>query len=92
MGGGFAVAVYSLEYLFEKLQLYRNVWTATNDGYDLCRFLGTKITFIRHSVCDYIVMYNRSPPMTINRLSYPSTHPSRLLLTKKNYFYTKLKN
>lgn len=90
-GGGFAVAVYSLEYLFEKLQLYRNVWTATNDGYDLCRFLGSKITFIRHSICDYIVMYNRSPPMTINRLSYPSTHPSRLLLQKKTIFIPSLK-
>nr|UHK04843.1 MAG: ORF1 [Torque teno midi virus] len=90
-GGGFAIAVYSLEYLFEKLQLYRNIWTATNDGYDLCRYLGCKLTVIRHPTCDFILMYNRSPPMTINKLSYPSTHPSRLLLQRKVIYVPSLK-
>nr|UHK04849.1 MAG: ORF1 [Torque teno midi virus] len=90
-GGGFAVAVYSLEYLYEKLQTYRNIWTVSNDGFDLCRYTSCKLTFIRHKVCDFIVLYTRSLPMTINRLSYPSTHPSRLILQPKTIFIPSLK-
>lgn len=89
-GGGFFVSVYSLGYLYENLTIFRNVWTTSNDGYDLCRYQGVELTFYRHASCDYIVYYSRNPPMTINRLSYPSTHPSRLILQKNKIFVPSL--
>uniref|UniRef100_A0AAU7B8U3 Capsid protein n=1 Tax=Samektorquevirus hominid16 TaxID=3160822 RepID=A0AAU7B8U3_9VIRU len=91
-GGGFCISVFSLSFLFEELQFYRNIWTASNDGYDLCRYLGTTVYFYRHKYCDYVVSYKRSPPMTINRFSYPSCHPLRLLLQKKKIIVHSLKS
>nr|UHK05594.1 MAG: ORF1 [Torque teno midi virus] len=89
-GGGFFISVYTLGYLYEMLSLYRNVWTSSNDGYDLARYTGCEVTFYRHPTCDYVVIYTRSPPMTINRLSYPSCHPSRLIMQRKKIYIPSL--
>lgn len=72
------------------LSLYRNLWTSSNDGYDLARYTGCEVIFYRHPICDYVVIYTRSPPMTINRLSYPSCHPSRLIIQKKKIYIPSL--
>lgn len=72
------------------LSLYRNIWTSSNDGYDLARYTGCEVTFYRHQTCDYVVIYTRSPPMTINRLSYPSCHPSRLIMQRKKIYIPSL--
>nr|UHK04834.1 MAG: ORF1 [Torque teno midi virus] len=91
-GGGFCVSVFSLSFLYEELQFFRNVWTASNDGYDLSRYLGTTIYVYRHPTCDFILTYKRSPPLTINRLSYPSAHPLRLLLLRKKVIIHSIKS
>uniref|UniRef100_A0AAU7B9F3 Capsid protein n=1 Tax=Samektorquevirus hominid17 TaxID=3160823 RepID=A0AAU7B9F3_9VIRU len=90
-GGGFFVSVYTLGYLYECLLHYRNIWTTSNDGFDLARYLGAKLIFYRHDICDYVVIYNTSPPMTINKLSYPSCHPSRIMLQRKKIWVPSLK-
>nr|UHK05302.1 MAG: ORF1 [Torque teno midi virus] len=81
-GGGFAVSTYSLGFLYEQYKFRNNIWTASNQGKDLVRYTGGKITFYRHDYIDFIVYYSREYPMTINQFTYSQTHPHSLLLKK----------
>lgn len=89
-GGGFAHAVMSLDFLYEEYTLYRNYWTHTNNGYDLVRYTGCEIKFYRHQYADFVVSYDRNYPMTITKLSFPSTYPLRILLSKKRFLVPSL--
>lgn len=91
-GGGFAHAVFSLKYLYEEFQLFKNYWSHTNNGFDLVRYTGSSIKFYRHVYADFIVSYSRSYPMTVTQLSFPSTHPLRLLLSKHRFLVPSLKS
>nr|UHK04609.1 MAG: ORF1 [Torque teno midi virus] len=81
-GGGFAVQVYSLGYLYEQYKFRFNTWSKTNILKDLVRYLRCSFTFYRHPKTDFIVSYERQPPFDINSFTYPSTHPVLLLLQK----------
>nr|UHK04699.1 MAG: ORF1 [Torque teno midi virus] len=86
MGGGFGVEVFSLKYLYEEYKFHNNIWTKTNIYKDLCRYLYCKIIFYRHQHVDFIITYDRQPPFTLNKLTYPSTHPHQLLQHKHKKF------
>lgn len=91
-GGGFAHAVFSLNYLYEEFQLFKNYWSHTNNGFDLVRYTGSSIKFYRHVYADFIVSYSRSYPMTVTKLSFPSTYPLRLLLSRHRFLVPSLKS
>lgn len=91
-GGGFAHAVFSLNYLYEEYQLFKNYWSHTNNGFDLVRYTGGSIKFYRHVYADFVVSYSRSYPMTVTKLSFPSTYPLRLLLQKHRFLVPSLKS
>ncbi len=78
-GGGFAIAQYTLEYLYEQHILHNNIWTHSNIDFDLCRYTGMKIKFYRHQFIDFVVHYRRQPPLTENILTPMNTHPLILL-------------
>ena len=82
MGGGFGVERFSLQYLYEEHVFHNNIWTKSNILKDLCRYLWVKFRFYRHSWCDFIVQYERQPPFTIDKWTYPATHPHQLLQAK----------
>nr|UHK04695.1 MAG: ORF1 [Torque teno midi virus] len=81
-GGGFGVENYTLKYLYEEYRLKNNIWTHTNIGKDLCRYLHATLTFYRHEHVDFIINYDRQPPHDINKFTFPSCHPQQLLLEK----------
>nr|UHK05090.1 MAG: ORF1 [Torque teno midi virus] len=81
-GGGFGVEKYTLSYLYEEYRFKNNIWTHTNIGKDLCRYLGARVTFYRHLHTDFIAVYNRQPPWTIDKYTFPGCHPQQLLLEK----------
>lgn len=83
-GGGFGVEQFSLQYLYEQWLARKNVWTKTNDYKELCRFTGCKIVFFRHKFIDFVISYDRDPPFTLQKLTYPNLHPQNLLLTKRH--------
>ncbi len=91
-GGGFAHAVFSLNYLYEEFQLFKNYWSHSNNGFDLVRYTGASIKFYRHIYADFIVSYSRSYPMTVTKLSFPGTHPLRLLLSRHRFLVPSLKS
>lgn len=91
-GGGFSHAVFSLDFLYEEFNLYRNYWSHSNNGFDLVRYTGCSIKLYRHEYADFVVSYDRSYPMTINKLSFASTYPLRILLSKKRFLVPSLKS
>nr|UHM27330.1 MAG: ORF1 [Torque teno midi virus] len=81
-GGGFGVENFTLSYLYEEHKFTNNIWTHTNIGKDLVRYLHCKINLFRHPDTDFVVNYNRQPPHRIDKWTFPSTHPQMLLLQK----------
>nr|UHM26422.1 MAG: ORF1 [Torque teno midi virus] len=81
-GGGFGCEVFSLEYLYKEWVKHNNIWTRSNDYTDLCRYLGTTVTFYRHDTVDFVVQYTRMPPFVIDKYTYTDFHPMHMLLAK----------
>nr|UHK04160.1 MAG: ORF1 [Torque teno midi virus] len=81
-GGGLGVENYTLNYLYEEFIFHNNIWTASNIGMDLCRYLRAKLTFFRHPYIDFVIAYSRQPPFNLSKYTYPSTHPHQLLQQK----------
>nr|UHK06151.1 MAG: ORF1 [Torque teno midi virus] len=81
-GGGFGCEVFSLQYLYHEWEAHRNIWTASNDYKDLCRFTGSKFTFFRDDNTDFVIRYHRQPPFDLVKTSYTDIHPQNLLLSK----------
>lgn len=81
-GGGFGVEKYTLSHLYDQYKFGNNIWTKTNILTDLVQYLGCKFVFYRHQYVDFIVKYSRNLPMTIEKLTYPHTHPQALLLSR----------
>nr|UHK03833.1 MAG: ORF1 [Torque teno midi virus] len=86
MGGGFAVEVFTLYSLYTDNRFHKNIWTASNIGMDLCRYLRCKLTFYRHQHTDFIVAYKRQPPFNFTKWTYPSAHPYFLMQEKHKKF------
>ncbi len=86
MGGGFGVERFSLQYLYEEHVFHNNIWTKSNILKDLCRYLWVKFRFYRHPWCDFLVQYERQPPFTIDKWTYPGTHPHQLMQAKHKKF------
>nr|UHK05248.1 MAG: ORF1 [Torque teno midi virus] len=85
-GGGFGCEKFTLEYLYREWQAHRNIWTASNDYKDLCRYTGCKISFYRHADIDFIVNYDRQPPFDIKKDTYYNIHPQSMMLAKHKRF------
>lgn len=81
-GGGFGVEKYTLQYLYREYHFGNNIWTKTNILTDLTRYLGCRFIFYRHQLTDFIVSYDRNLPMSINKYTYPNSHPQALLLSR----------
>nr|UHK06784.1 MAG: ORF1 [Torque teno midi virus] len=85
-GGGFAVDKYTLESLYTDYTYGRNIWTKSNVMTDLCRYTGCVFEFYRHPETDFYVNYNTQPPFTLQKDTYPNTHPYYLSLHKRTKF------
>nr|UHK06314.1 MAG: ORF1 [Torque teno midi virus] len=85
-GGGFGCELFSLRYLYQEYKSHNNIWTASNEYYELCRYTGCSITLYRHPETDYIVVYDTQPPFYINKYTYMFCHPQQLLQRKHKKF------
>nr|UHM26587.1 MAG: ORF1 [Torque teno midi virus] len=82
-GGGFAVEKFTLQHLYNEHKMGRNIWTQSNKYLDLTRYLGGKIIFWRHPHVDFILNYNTSLPMNLDKYTYPNIYPQQMLLARK---------
>ncbi len=90
-GGGFGVEKYTLEYLYLENKRGNNIWTTSNQNLDLCRFTGSQFKFYRHEHLDFIVVYDRNYPMTLEKYTYAFAHPYNLLQQKHKIIIPSLK-
>lgn len=79
-GGGWSIQQLTLGNLYVQGKYAMNYWTKTNKGYNLCRFLGVKLTLYRMPDTDYIFHYDLQDPQIVTKYTYPSYHPYKMLL------------
>lgn len=77
-GGGVNLRIFSLSFLWNEHQFFRNVWSTTNDGYDLAQYIGTKIYLQPHPFQDYIFWWD-TDLTRYGQEDYLRLHPARLL-------------
>nr|UGV37718.1 MAG: ORF1 [TTV-like mini virus]UGV38216.1 MAG: ORF1 [TTV-like mini virus]UGV38441.1 MAG: ORF1 [TTV-like mini virus]UGV38642.1 MAG: ORF1 [TTV-like mini virus]UGV38694.1 MAG: ORF1 [TTV-like mini virus] len=83
MGGGWSQIIFSLASLFEDNNHYENIWTQSNAGLNLVRYLGIDIRFYQHPYVDYVVVPRTCYPMTTSPLDHANAQPYRTLLERK---------
>nr|UGV35843.1 MAG: ORF1 [TTV-like mini virus] len=81
-GGGWSLMVFSLDSLWEDYEHLQNIWTTSNAGLPLCRFLGVTMKFYQQEYTDYVVNYDLCWPMKDTPLTHANSHPQRMLLQK----------
>lgn len=81
-GGGFCVMKFTLQNLYEMHQYCSNWWTETNTNLPLCRYLGATFRFYQSKYIDYVIKWSTELPAVSNKLTYPSTQPSMMMMAK----------
>nr|QZE11970.1 MAG: ORF1 [Giant panda anellovirus] len=56
--GGWTIHEFSLKGFYAEHKIYRNTWSRTNCGFDIARYLGTRITLWPTEETDYIVWWD----------------------------------
>nr|UGV39444.1 MAG: ORF1 [TTV-like mini virus] len=81
-GGGWSLLVFSLSSLFEDYEHLQNIWTRSNAGLPLVRYLGCQFKFYQSNSTDYIVTYDNCWPMVDTPYTHADSAPSRMLQKK----------
>nr|WBM82638.1 MAG: ORF1 [Torque teno polar bear virus 12] len=81
-GGAVSFRHFTLGMFFREHQLFRNRWSRSNQGYDLARYFGTKITAWPHPWLDYFLYWETSFTLP-ERDEMANLHPAHLLTTSK---------
>lgn len=80
-GGGINLRLFTLKFLYQEHLLWRNVWSRTNDGFDLAQYLGTTVYLPPHSTYDYVFFWD-SDMTDLLPQDFLRIHPAQLLATK----------
>uniref|UniRef100_A0AAU7STV5 Capsid protein n=1 Tax=Betatorquevirus 004D TaxID=3163406 RepID=A0AAU7STV5_9VIRU len=81
-GGGWSLLVHSLGSLYEDYQHLHNVWTTSNAGMPLVRFLGVEFKFYQDLYTDYCVIYDNCWPLVDTPYTHANSCPSQMLQRK----------
>lgn len=82
-GGGWSLQQLTLANLFTQNREFMNIWTSTNSGLNLMRYLGCKLTIYRQKTTDIIFTYYTEDSTKAGKFWYPSFHPIELLTHNK---------
>nr|UGV42622.1 MAG: ORF1 [TTV-like mini virus] len=81
-GGGWSIQQLGLGNLFTQNQYFMNVWSHSNNGLNLVRYNGVKITLYRQPNIDYVFTYFNEQPQNAGKYWYPTFHPMKMLTYK----------
>nr|UGV35293.1 MAG: ORF1 [TTV-like mini virus] len=84
-GGGWSLIVFSLDSMFEDWQHLENIWTTSNAGLPLVRYMGCKFKFYQTENLDYCVSYDRCWPMLDTPYTHADSAPQRMLMKKHKF-------
>ena len=82
-GGGWGLMALSLASFYEDYEHLSTVFTQSNAGLPLVRFVKLKLTFYQHEYTDYVVEVDNCWPMLDTPLKHPNSQPARMLMGKK---------
>nr|UGV44236.1 MAG: ORF1 [Torque teno virus] len=82
-GGGMSTITMSLKVLYDEFTRHLNRWSYGNEQLDLARYRGCTLRVYRDTSVDYIMTFDTIPPMKMNELTAPNTHPGMLMLQKQ---------
>ena len=91
-GGGWSLLVFSLDSLFEDYNHLENIWTSSNAGLPLVRYLGCSFTLYQSEETDYIFMYDNCWPMTDTIYKHADSAPFRMLQHKNKIVVPSTRN
>nr|QZE11986.1 MAG: ORF1 [Giant panda anellovirus] len=91
LGGGASLYHLSLEWLFLEHQKRRNIWSHTNEGFDLARYFGTTFRLWPHPEYDYIFWFETDFG-GLRKEHYMLLHPAQAILEKRHVVVKSLKN
>nr|UGV36207.1 MAG: ORF1 [TTV-like mini virus] len=91
-GGSFSVSMFTLDGLYDMHKFCRNWWTNTNEDLPLCRYKGCQLKFYQCKYTDYIVKVHTELPANSNKLTYPSTQPGIMMMSKDKYIIPSKEN
>lgn len=82
-GGGWSLLVFSLDSLYEDYNHLENIWTESNAGLPLVRYLGCSFKLYQSEETDYVFMYDNCWPMTDTIYKHADSAPFRMLQQTK---------
>lgn len=90
-GGGANVSHISLEWLYKEHKKFHNVWSQTNEGFDLARYFGTNIILWPHPNIDYIFWWETDFG-SMRKEDYQKVHPATAILEKHHRIVKSIQN
>nr|UGV39554.1 MAG: ORF1 [TTV-like mini virus] len=81
-GGGWTLMIETLSSLWEDWEHLKNIWTNSNAGLPLVRYMGVYLTFFQSEYTDYIVQVDRCLPMIDTKYKHADSAPNRMLLKR----------
>ncbi|XBA84045.1 ORF1 [torque teno Delphinidae virus 31] len=81
-GGGLAFHDFTLNKLFLEHEKLRNIWSASNYGYEAARFIRGSFTLYRHPYVSYMVKYFQGRAIHKHQ-TYMDIHPGFIYLHKR---------
>lgn len=82
-GGGWSLQIMSLDSLYEDWLHLENIWTTSNAGLPLVRYIGTSFKLYQSDETDYVFMYDNCWPMTDTIHKHADSSPFRMLQQSK---------
>nr|UGV38012.1 MAG: ORF1 [TTV-like mini virus] len=81
-GGGWTLMIETLSSLWEDWEHLKNIWTSSNAGLPLVRYLGVTLTFYQSEYTDYIVQVDNCLPMLDTKYKHADSAPNRMMLKR----------
>nr|UGV38414.1 MAG: ORF1 [TTV-like mini virus] len=91
-GGGFSLNRFTLDCLYNEHEKARNVWTKGNKNLPLIRYTGCEFKIYRPKNTDAVVKFQNCYPMTATPLTYTSTQPYIMMMSKGSTKISRLDN
>lgn len=91
-GGGFSLNRFTLDCLYNEHEKARNVWTIGNKNLPLIRYTGCEFKIYRPSNTDAVIKFQTCYPMTATPLTYTSTQPYIMMMSKGSSKISRLNN
>nr|UGV39482.1 MAG: ORF1 [TTV-like mini virus] len=91
-GGGFSINRFNIDCLYNEHLKARNIWTKGNNNLPMIRYLGCQWKIYRPTNCDAVVKFQNCYPMEANDLTYFSSQPYIMMMTKNTHKISRLGN